>query len=64
MTRERPRRTYRIRRKRRDDGSGRTEADDPAIEVVGEFGCCLVEAVLAASVVAALIVVPAHLLLS
>ena len=63
MSWKRPRRKYRIRRKRRHDGLGETVADRAATEVVGEFGCCLVEAVVGATVLAALIAVPAQVLL-
>ena len=49
------------------DGAGslaEAAADSAGGEVVGSFGCCVVEAVCAASVLAALLLVPTFLLLS
>ncbi|MGZ8282685.1 MAG: hypothetical protein ACXWUN_06995 [Allosphingosinicella sp.] len=42
----------------------RDEVADGGGEVVAEFGCCLIEAAGALSVLAALVLVPAFLLLS
>ena len=67
MTWRRSRRRLRLRRKRKGEStvskvSDGVDAGD-AVEVVGEFGCCLVEAVGSAAVLAALLTVPAYLLL-
>ena len=68
MIARRPRRRLRLRRKRKDESfvskaSDRVDAGD-AVEVVGEFGCCLVEAVGSAAILLALLSVPAYLLLT
>lgn len=63
MRRRGPKRTYRIRRADSGDIPAGGLAEDVAAEVIFRTGCCLVEAVVSASVLAALIVVPAHLLL-
>ena len=55
-----PKRRVKIRRKRRSDGL--VDADD-ALDAVGTFGCCLFEIALAASALAALVTVPAVLLI-
>jgi hypothetical protein len=49
---DKPKRRYRVRRKRRSDWT------DDATDVVGEFGCCLVEAVTASAIIIALVAVP------
>ena len=58
MSGEKPRRKLRVRRKRSSDDVVET-ATDP---VVMDLGCCLVEAVLSASILAALLIVPARML--
>ena len=78
MTPKRPRRRLRVRRKRRDQ-SVASEVRDTAVEVggeaainsvaknsvevVGEFGGCVVEAVGGAAVLVALLTVPAIFLI-
>ena len=64
MSRGAPKRKFRIRRKRRDGSLAGDAADDAGHQVVAEFGCCLVEAVTGATVLAALMIVPAYYLLS
>ena len=62
MTGGRPRRRLRIRRKRR--GESLAEVVEAAgNEVVLEAGCCFVEAIGSAVVMAAILTVPAYLLL-
>ena len=63
MTRGRSRRRLRLRRKRKgEDVLDGVEA--AGNEVVLQAGCCLVEAVVSASVLVALLSVPAYLLLT
>ena len=63
MTAERSKRRLRLRRRRK--GEKVADAVEAAgNEVVLEAGCCLVEAVVSASLVAALLTVPAYLLLT
>ena len=68
MSRGAPKRKLRIRRRRRHGGIAADIADgvDAAAggEVVAQLGCCLVEAVTGATVLAALMIVPAYYLLS
>ena len=68
MTGRRSRRRLRLRRKRKDESFVSKASDyvdsGQAVEVVGEFGCCLVEAVGSAAVLLALLTVPAYLLLT
>ena len=69
MSRGRPRRRLRIRRKRKGksiasqfaEGAGNA-AGDKVVEVVGEYGCLVVESVISASILA-LLVIPAYLLM-
>jgi hypothetical protein len=61
LSRGAAKRRYRLRRKRRDDAADRAP-DATDAEVVGEFGCCLVETVGGLSVLAALMFVPYVLL--
>jgi hypothetical protein len=78
VTPKRPRRRLRVRRKRRIKrlasefrdgavnaaGNAATEATaENSVEVVGEFGGCVVEAVGGAAVLVALLTVPAILLI-
>ena len=60
MTPGRPKRKYRLRRKRPDRQPLDGLAEDVASEVVMQFGCCLVEAVSAAGIVIFLFAVPAY----
>ena len=64
MSRGGSKRRLRIRRKRRDGGIVGDGATTAGVQVVAETGCCLVEAVVSASVVLALLSVPAYLSLS
>ena len=77
MSRGAPKRRYRLRRRRRRDNPAREAvkegadlavecfADDAADgEVVGSFGCCVVEAVGSVSILIGLVFVPAYLMLS
>ena len=57
------RRRLRIRRKRKGESWVADAADAADGEVVAQLGCCLVEAVASAIVVAALLTVPPYLLL-
>ncbi len=57
------RRRLRIRRKGWHEDLAETAIDVAATDVVAEFGCCFIEAIAAASILVAMIAVPAHLLL-
>ena len=58
------RRRLRVRRKRRDGTIVGDLVEEAGEEVVAQLGCCLVEAVLSASVLVGLLLVPTYLLLS
>ena len=64
MSRGAPKRRLRVRRKRRDGSIVGEGAGDAGTEVVAEFGCCLIEAVGAVSVLAGLLLVPAWMMMS
>ena len=63
MNRGTARRRLRLRRKRKGESRAADAVEGASDEVVLEVGCCLVEAVASASVLAALLTVPAYLLL-
>jgi hypothetical protein len=58
------RRRLHVRRKRKGKRLAREAVEEAGGEVVLETGCCLVEAVVSASVVMALLSVPAYLAFS
>ncbi len=55
---DKPRRKLRLRRKKR-----RSDGVDDAMDVGGEFGCCMIEAVFVTTAAVASLAVPAVLLL-
>jgi hypothetical protein len=57
------RRRLRVRRKRKGESPSANAAEAGGEEVILETGCCLVEAVAGASMLAALLTVPAYLLM-
>ena len=67
MSRGTSKRKLRVRRKRRHEGFAGDVADEVGTaagpEVVGEFGCCVVEAVGSVSILVGLLLVPTYLLL-
>lgn len=66
MSRGGAKRRYRVRRKRKDSTVADVAAevaDGVGTEVVGEFGCCVVEAVGALSILVGLLLVPVYLLM-
>jgi hypothetical protein len=56
------RRRIRIRRKRNRKGIVRETAEEGAAQVLYEAGRCIIEAVVAASVLVAMLSIPAHLM--
>ena len=64
MTEGRSRRRLRVRRKRKGESWAADAIAAGDGDVIAQIGCCLVEGVVSATVLAALLAVPAYLLLT